>query len=121
MSSTEKKGKEAQYKAQMSALGIWDDAFSGAVHDLCMLERDQAKTRTAWRAALAAEKRLDAEGLAELLMSQDKAIQAHRDALGLTPKALRRFQADFGTQNGDPTDGNATLTVLEKIRKRREA
>ena len=113
--------KEADYRARMEALGIWDEAFSGAVHDLCMMERDQAKTRTAWRAALAEEKRLEAEGLAELLMNQDKAIQSHRDALCLTPKALRRLQADFGAQGNEPMGAKATLTVLDKVRKRREA
>ena len=113
--------KEADYRARMEALGIWDEAFSGAVHDLCMMERDQAKTRTAWRAALAEGKRLEAEGLAELLMSQDKAIQAHRDALCLTPKALRRLQADFGAQGNESMGAKATLTVLDKVRKRREA
>lgn len=113
--------KETEYRAQMEALGIWDDAFAGAVHDLCMMERDQAKTRTAWRAALAEGKRQEAADLSELLMNQDKAIQMHRDALCLTPKALRRLQADFGAQGSEPMGGQATLTVLDKVRKRREA
>ena len=112
--------REAEYRARMEALGIWDDAFAGAVHDLCMMERDQARTRTAWRAALAEGSKRAAE-LAELLMSQDKAIQAHRDALCLTPKALRRLQADFGAQGSEPASGAPTLTVLDKIRQRREA
>lgn len=115
--------KETEYRARMEALGIWDDAFAGAVHDLCMMERDQAKTRTAWRAAIKAEEYEAAEALSELLMSQDRAIQAHRDALCLTPKALRRLQADFGA--GKPGAGNGgnvvTLSVLDKVRKRREA
>ena len=113
--------QETEYRARMEALGIWDDAFAGAVHDLCMMERDQAKTRTAWRAALAEGKRQEAADLSELLMNQDKTIQMHRDALCLTPKALRRLQADFGAQGGEPTNAKATLTVLDKVRKRREA
>lgn len=113
--------KETEYRARMEALGIWDDAFAGAVHDLCMMERDQAKARTAWRAALADKDTKAAADLSELLMNQDKAIQMHRDALCLTPKALRRLQADFGAQGGEPTNAKATLTVLDKVRKRREA
>lgn len=113
--------KETEYRARMEALGIWDDAFAGAVHDLCMMERDQAKARTAWRAALAEGNLKKASELSELLMSQDRAIQMHRDALCLTPKALRRLQADFGAQGSEPMDGKATLTVLDKVRKRREA
>ena len=113
--------KETEYQARMEALGIWDDAFAGAVHDLCMMERDQAKVRTAWRAALADKDTKTAAELSELLMSQDRAIQMHRDALCLTPKALRRLQADFGAQGGEPTNAKATLTVLDKVRKRREA
>ena len=113
--------RETEYKARMEALGIWDDAFAGAVHDLCMMERDQAKTRTAWREALKAGDK-SAPELAELLMSQDKAIQQHRDALCLTPKALRRLQQDFGAQSNAPGADNVTqLTVLDKVRKRQEA
>lgn len=114
--------KEQTYKAQLQALGIWDEAFAGAVHDLCMMERDRATTRTAWRAALAAKDRLLADGLSEVLMNQDKAIQAHRDALCLTPKALRRLQNNFGAPGS--TDSNEKITplsALEKVRKRREA
>lgn len=113
--------KEEKYKAQMEALGIWDEAFSGAVHDLCMLERDQAKTRTAWRTALTDNAKTAAE-LSELLMAQDRQIQAHRDALCLTPKALRRLQQGFGqAPAGDQADKVVPLTALEKVRKRREA
>ena len=114
--------KEKEYRARMEALGIWDEAFAGAVHDLCMMERDQAKTRTAWRAALAEGKRLEATALSELLMAQDKAIQAHRDALCLTPKALRKLQQDFGAGPAPSDADNITpLTALEKVRRRREA
>ena len=112
--------KEADYRARMEALGIWDDAFAGAVHDLCMMERDQAKTRTAWRAALAKGDKKAAE-LAELLMNQDKAIQAHRDALCLTPKALRRLQDTFGAQSAAPPGKVTPMSALEIVRKRREA
>lgn len=115
--NNEKQTKEAKYQAQMEALGIWNPAFAGAVHDLCMLERDQAKTRTAWRAAL--REGMDATDLGKLLIQQANAIQALRKSLCLTPDVLKRLQPAFGAAEPDP--GAREITVLEEVRRRREA
>ncbi len=117
--SNEKQTKEAKYKAQLEALGIWDPAFTGAVHDLCMLERDQAKTRTAWRAALREGE--DATDLGKLLIQQANAIQTLREALCLTPKALRRLQPVFGAGAVPEATPERKITVLDQVRNRREA
>lgn len=112
--------KESEYQAQMEAAGIWLPAFAGAVHDLCMLERDQAKTRTAWRAALGKGDKANVELMFEILMKQDQKIQALREALCLTPRALQKVREDFGSGVSVPNTP-AAVTVLDKVRKRREA
>ena len=112
--------KESEYRSQMEAAGIWLDAFAGAVHDLCMLERDQAQTRTAWRTALKDGNVARTDSLFEILMKQDQKIQALRESLFLTPKALQKVRQDFGSGVSVP-DTKATVTVLDQVRRRREA
>lgn len=115
--------KETEYKAQIESMGLWQDAFAGAVHDLCMLERDQAKTRTAWRAALAAENVARTELLFDLLMQQDQKIQALRESLCLTPRALQKLRKDFGSETAavSSPDTKPPISMIDQIRKRREA
>ena len=116
--------KESDYKARMETLGVWADAFEGAVHDLCMLERDQAKTRTAWRKALAEGNADLTASLFKLLMEQDEAIKAYREALCLTPRAVRKLQSGFGERlpSAASADNVTPITPLQQIRrKRREA
>ena len=112
--------KESEYQAQMEAAGIWLPPFAGAVHDLCMLERDQAKTRTSWRAALDRGDATATSSLFEILMKQDQKIQALRESLLLTPKALQKVRENFG--NGVSSPGtNTTISLIDQVRKRREA
>lgn len=113
--------KEQEYKAQMEALGVWDPAFAGAVHQLCLLERDQAKTRTAWRSALPHGDPKLITALSETLMQQDRAIQAMRESLCLTPRALQKLQKDFGAAESPEPKAEGKLTVLEQVRCRKEA
>lgn len=113
--------KENEYQAQMEATGVWAPAFAGAVHDLCMLERDQAKTRTAWRAALDQGDANKTDKLFDILMRQDAKIQALREALCLTPKALQKLREDFGSEPVPRPETPTQVTVLDRVRQRREA
>ena len=54
-----------------------------------------------------------------VILQQDKMILTLRETLGLTPKALKRFRAEFGTQVEDEPDEkpkNALELLMEKRR-----
>ena len=41
--------KEQKYTETMKRLGIYDPAFDATIHQLAILEREQARTRKAWK------------------------------------------------------------------------
>ena len=106
--------KEKKYEEQLRRLGIWDPAFEPAVHDLCILEREQSRTRKAWKATASPGEAPDVlDPLYDKILKQGTAIQTMRESLGLTPKAMRRFRSNFGQE---PGDAEKAKTVLEVIR-----
>ena len=111
---------EDKYRAQMERLGIWDDAFLPTVHDMCILEREIRRCRAAWKAT--AEEGEAPSPLDEhyaLIRQLSKELQVYRETLGLTPKGLRRLRA--GSIAQEPEIKDVRLTVLDEVRKRREA
>lgn len=106
--------KEEKYIEQLRALGIWDEAFRGAVHDLAVLEREQSRTRKAWKntaEAGAAPSTLDEHY--QMILQQGRDIARLRETLGLTPKALRRVK---GTISTDAAPREDTPSVLSLVR-----
>ena len=93
--------KEQIYAGQLKELGIYDPAFDGEIHQLCILERELSRARKQWKASA---KRGEAPSLDHPLYGVITQIQrdilSHRDALGLTPKALKRLvgELDFGRE-----------------------
>lgn len=84
--------KEQIYEQQLKDMGIWDDAFRGAVHDLAVLEREQARARRAWKeTAEEGEKPSMLDEHYQLILAQGREITKLRDSLGMTPKGLRRI------------------------------
>lgn len=114
--------KEDVYVQQLKSMGIWDEAFSGAVHDLAVLERERSRTRKDWKAAKDDEGAAEyAAALYDVLLRQQREIDALREALGLTPKSLRRIRGEFdGAPAKDETKG-ATVLDLVRARQRRQA
>lgn len=110
---------EDKYKAQMERLGIWDDAFLPTVHDMCMLEREIRRCRTAWKqTAEDGEAPSPLDEHYTLLRQLSRELQGYREALGLTPKGLRRLRVNTLPVACDPPEA-ARLTVLDEIRKRK--
>lgn len=100
--------REQQYKAQMETLGTYDPAFDPAIHTLAVMERELQRTMKAWKATAPSKSAAPSteHKLYAVIQAQRKDILAHRDALGLTPKALRRLRGAEGGPAGDPvTDG----------------
>lgn len=105
---------EDKYKAQLEELGIWRDAFAPEVHTLCMMERELRRAQKAMKDKTEDE---NADRY-KVVLQLRRDILAHRDALGLTPKALRRLIGEsaateaggtfeIGFTNGDGTDGES--------------
>ena len=112
--------KEAKYRRSLQALGIYHEAMDPLIHDLSVLERECARTRKAWKAT--AEPGQAPSPLDEhyaLIRAQQRDILALRNALGLTPMALRRIK---GMPSADPQDDDPKApTVLEIVRKKAQA
>ena len=109
--------KEEKYRQEMIALGTWHTAFAPMVHDLAILERELSRTRAAWKrtaAPGAAPSPLDPHY--QMIRQQCRDIMALRDALGLTPKALRRVKGTGTTEgtNEDPLPGTILSIVRDK-------
>ena len=88
-------GREAEYKKQLEAMGIYEPAFDPAIHDLCILERQASRTRKEWKEAeTAAGKKSPSvtHPLYSEIAKLEDIIAARRDALGLTPRGLRRLK-----------------------------
>lgn len=92
--------REQTYREQMKALGIYDEIFEPEITTLCQLEREHQRAKKAWSAtALPAGSRpsfLDPHYAVIQRLRQE--ILTHREALGLTPKALRKLR-------GQPAEG----------------
>lgn len=92
--------REQKYRAQMEALGIYNPIFEPEITTLCQLEREHQSAKKAWSAtALPAGSRpsfLDPHYAVIQRLRQE--ILQHREALGLTPKALRKLR-------GQPAEG----------------
>ena len=86
--------KEIIYDDQLKALGIYDPAFDGAIHTLCILERELSRTMKAWKSTAADKSAAPSvtDPLYSAILSQRREILTYRDALGLTPKGLQRLK-----------------------------
>ena len=97
--------KEQKYAETMKRLGIYDPAFEATIHQLAILEREQSRTRKAWKkSAEGSEEPAMLDRLYAVILQQDKQILTLRESLGLTPKALKRFRAEFGAPVEDEPD-----------------
>lgn len=122
--------KESIYIEQLKELGIWDPAFAGAVHDLAVLEREMSRTRKAWKAtAEDGEAPSPLDEHYQIILQQGREIARLREALGMTPKGLRRIRTahDEAFRVGQQVDEDATAeanraaesaTVLDFVLKK---
>ena len=109
--------KEAKYRRDLQALGIYHEAMDPLIHDLAVLERECARTRKAWKDT--AEDGKNPSPLDEhyaLIRAQQRDILQMRTALGLTPMALKRIK---GSASAEPQeDEEKAPTVLEVVRRK---
>ena len=88
--------REQIYTKQLKDLGIYKPAFDPMISDLGEAERQRQRAYKEWRAKAKKENGQKAKPSFEsplwpVIDGLDKKILAYREALGLTPKALRRL------------------------------
>ncbi len=117
--------KEQVYTKQLQELGIWEAAFAPLVKDLSQAERQRTRAQKEWSdkaKAEAEEKGADpskakpsfSDELWAVICDLDKKILAYREALGLTPKALRRLRGQ-PTATAGPTAAEEISAKLDRM------
>ena len=109
--------KEENIREQMIALGTWNIAFGPVVHSLCVLERETARIRKEWKLTAPPGRAPSAmDPHYAVIRSNERESNALRDALGLTPRGLRKLKGT-GTSEGT-NETPEPDTVLSVIRGR---
>ena len=115
------------YKEQLQELQIYDPAFEPEIKTLAQLERRLTRAQKAWSAsAPEGGKPSFLDPHYQVVMQLEREILTHREALGLTPKALRRLKGTYDTfrtgkqvQDDDQPDPEpSNLTGLDLVREK---
>ena len=119
--------REQTYTAQLQELGIYDPAFAPEIKTLAQLERRLTRAQKEWSAtAPPGGKPSFLDPHYQVIVQLEDKILAHREALGLTPKALRRLKGVYDSfRNGkqvqeeeQPEPAANNLTVLDLVREK---
>lgn len=105
--------KEDQYRQQLVEMGIWQEAFAPAVHQLAIMERELSRTMKAWKAtAKDGQSPSVLDKLYPVIVKQRADILAHRESLGLTPKGLKRLRRGAVSESDTGSDLGTKLDAL---------
>lgn len=118
--------KEQDYKLQLQKLGIYTPAFDGAIHILCIQERELSRAMKAWKATVPKDQApLITDPLYAEISKLRRDILARQSELFLTPKSLQRLRkqtAPEGEAAPPPSSGNPVLAnLLDSIREKHRA
>lgn len=98
--------KEQKYRAQMQALGIYEEIFEPEIATLCRIERELTRAMKAWSAT--AQPAGSAPSFTDphypVIQRLRAEILQHRESLGLTPKALRKLIGVAGSDAPETKD-----------------
>lgn len=107
--------REQTYTQQLQDLGIYELAFEPEIHTLAIMERDLQRALKAWKATAEKGKQPSVtDPIWTAICSLRRDILAHRDALGLTPKALQRLRAKTEGA-GAGSEQSAICSRLDRI------
>lgn len=112
---------EEKIRAELETLGVYSPAFDDEIHEYCVLKRELSRTLKAWKATAPDPRSAPSptDPLYAVITQQRKDLLAHRDALGLTPKALKRLQRSSAPETVEPASSSPALTsVLAGLKAR---
>ena len=110
--------KEDKVREMMISLGTWNAAFAPVVHSLCVLERETSRIRAAWKQTAPPGQAPSAmDPHYALIRANEREITALREALGLTPRGLRKLKG-VGTSEGSGESHDDIPTVLGFVRQK---
>ena len=113
-----KTSREDKYIEQLKTLGIYEPAFDPEIKTLATLEREWTAAKKEWSAtAEDGGKPSFTDPLYSVIQNLRKEILAHREALGLTPKRLRKLRG----VNAEPEQQDLIVDRLDRIAARVEA
>lgn len=108
--------REDIYREQLKALGIYEEAFEPEIATLARLERRKTRAEKAWSATVPkGEKPSFLDPHYSVVMELERVILSHREALGLTPKALRKLR---GVNAAGPSEPEQITQRLDLIAQR---
>lgn len=85
--------REQIYTQQLKDLGIWEEAFAPMVKELAQIDRRRTRLQKAWAAsAPPGGKPSFLDPHYALIVQAERDALAFREAMGLTPKSLRRLR-----------------------------
>jgi len=110
--------KEQVYREQLQALGIYDPAFEPEISTLAQIEREYTRAKKAWSdtAQPAGSRPSFLDPHFAVIQKLRAEILQHREALGLTPKALRKLVGVAGSDA--PAQKDLITEKLDRIAAR---
>lgn len=97
--------KEQIYRKQMQELGIYQEIFEPEISTLARIERELSRAMKAWSAtAPPGGKPSFLDEHYPVIQKLRAELLQHRDALGLTPKALRKLTGAGGADAPETKD-----------------
>lgn len=115
--------REKEIAEQLTALGVYDPAFDPEIHMLCVMERELSRIMKAWKKTAPDKDTAPdpTDPLYEVISKLRRDILQHRDALGMTPKALQRLRkAQAAAPNDEAVNGTpnpAFSALLSRIQE----
>ncbi len=109
--------REQIYRQQLTELGIYNPAFDPEIKTLAQLERRLTRVQKAWSdTAPSGGKPSFLDDHYPIIVQLEDKILAHREALGLTPKSLRRLHGVTGCDT--PQQQDMITAKLDQIAAR---
>ncbi len=109
--------REQIYRQQLTELGIYNPAFDPEIKTLAQLERRLTRVQKAWsETAPSGGKPSFLDDHYPIIVQLEDKILAHREALGLTPKSLRRLIGVAGSDT--PQQQDMITAKLDQIAAR---